>query len=72
VRAAERNGRLRSRRRSATRMRFSADLLFAKIAYLSLSCRVLRHTLDTPPSGVVSPTRESYQSQPAGSTLVVV
>lgn len=72
VRAADRKGRFRSRRRSATRIRFSADLLFAKTAYLSLSCRVLRHTLDTPTSGVVSPTPQSYQSQPAGSTLVVV
>lgn len=34
VRAAVRNGRLRRRRRSATRMRFFAESLFAKVVHL--------------------------------------
>ena len=39
VLAAVRYGRLRKRRRSETRMRFSADLLFAKFVHLlSLNC----------------------------------
>lgn len=59
VRAAVRYGRFRNRRRSATRMRFSADLLFAKVPHL---VRITESAMGTPNSGPQAVTVRWYQT----------
>jgi hypothetical protein len=59
VRAAVRYGRFRSRRRSETRMRFSADLLFAKVPHLVCITESAR---GTPKSGPLAVTVRWYQT----------
>jgi hypothetical protein len=64
VRAAVLNGRLRARRRSATRMRFSADLLFAKVSHL---ISVVVGAAGTQKRGPLAVTTRWYQTSGAGT-----
>jgi hypothetical protein len=67
---------LRKRRRSLTRMRFSADLLLANPAYLSIGSPASAagsgvpqyHSRHTPTRGVTATPRVSYQSANHPST----
>ena len=65
VRAADRYGRLRCRRRSATKMRFFADLLFANPLHPSLNHQP---SPDTPRPGARQTLPACYQTAGAGST----
>lgn len=62
VRAADRYGRFRCRRRSATRIRFFADLLLANLTFPSV---ISASTLDIPSNGYSAAARGWYQTSPA-------
>ena len=59
VRAADRYGRFRARRCSATRIRFFADLLLATLIHLSLFIDIVR---DTPQRDAAGALRRWYQT----------
>src|SRR5262249_12822930 len=65
VRAADRYGRFRCRRRSATRIRFSADLLFANVPHL---VRVSNYTTGTPKERPRAATCGCYQTGALATT----
>lgn len=66
VRAAVRYGRFRSRRRSATRMRFSADLLFAKVPHL---VQITHFATGTPNLSPLAATWRWYQTAPHTTSI---
>ncbi len=68
VLAAVRNGLFRRRRRSDTRIRFFADLLFAKAVYPSLRTQL---KINTKRSAVSTLSPRSYQKAPGGSRIAV-
>jgi hypothetical protein len=65
VRAAVRNGRFRCRRRSETRMRFSADLLFAKAPHLN---SIASSAAGTPNGSPPAVSKGWYQTKLLGTT----
>ena len=75
VRADVRNGRLRRRRRSATRIRFFAESLFAKVVHLLSRFQQFGFSVNRPASGGAKATRlattkQSYQILSSESTFV--